>query len=192
MSTSRPEICDHPLRQADELHFYIFDRLRDGDVDLYSAFLLAHEALRIGRYGYLQPAWNHKLSISGMLRLFMHCLTARAFRADTLATIAENWLINDATRLQERRPHFFTDRLADGRALITDGAFLQSMSEIREQYGSLNDANGPFHVDVFPWHHAAPERELLMPDSRPEFRIVASVDAEIENLIVDLHVGQWA
>ena len=63
---------------------------------------------------------------------------------------------------------------------------------MREQYDLLDDDDGPFHVEVFPWHHAAPERELLMPDSRPEFRVAASVDAEIENLIVDLCAGQWA
>lgn len=192
MTTSRPEICDHPLIQSDDLLHYISDRLRDGKVNLYSAFLLSHEALRIGRNGYLQPAWNYNLSISGLLRIFMHCLTARAFRADRMATIAEDWLVNDASHLHEHRPHFFSDQLSDGSALTRNSAFLQSLSEMRGQYDSLDDDDGPFHVEVFPWHYAAPERELLIPNSQPEFRNTTPVDAEIEDLIVDLCAGQWA
>ncbi|MFN5706684.1 MAG: hypothetical protein ACK48X_01390 [Planctomycetota bacterium] len=56
MSTPQPDICDHPLIQADDLWLYVSDRLRSATVDLYSAFLVAHEALRIGRNGYLQAA----------------------------------------------------------------------------------------------------------------------------------------
>jgi hypothetical protein len=164
---SRPEICDHPLIQADDLRFYLSDRMRSGDVDLYSAFLLAHEAIRIGRNAYLQSGWNCNLSIRGLLQLFMHCVTARAFHADGMARVAEDWFSNDISRLHERRSHFFADRLPVGTALITDRAFLQSLSEMRREYDSLNDDHGPFHVEVFPWHYAAPERELLTPGSEP-------------------------
>ncbi|TWT75784.1 hypothetical protein CA13_73570 [Planctomycetes bacterium CA13] len=192
MRTLRPKICDHPLVQADDLRFYVSDRLRDDNIDLYSAFLLAHEALRIGRNGYLQPAWNYNLSISGLLRIFTHCLAARAFRADSMAMTAETWLVNDASHLQEHRPHFFTDRLSEGRALITDGTFLESLSQMREQYDSLNDDDGPFHLEVFPWHYAAPERELLIPHSQARFRNTTPVDPEVSDLIADLRRGQWA
>ncbi|MEP3479110.1 MAG: hypothetical protein ABJZ55_07685 [Fuerstiella sp.] len=192
MSTSRPEFCDHPLIQSDDLLHYIADRLRDGDVNLYSAFLLAHESLRIGRNGYLQPAWNYNLSISGMLRIYMHYLTARAFGADRMATVAEDWLVNDIPHLQEHRSHFFTDRLSDARALMTNGSFLQSLSVMRQKSDSLSDDDGPFHVEVFPWHYAAPEREILMPHSQAEFRNRTPVDSEVEDLIVDLCCGQWA
>lgn len=191
MSTPRPEICDHPLMQADDLRIYISQRLRDGNVDLYSVFLLEHEALRIRRNGYLQPAWNYKLSISGLLAIYMICLTARAFRADEIAKVAEDWFSDDISRLQEHRHHFFTDRLSDKHALITDDAFLQLLSEMRDRYESLNDDDGPFHVEVFPWDYAAPERELLKPGSQPQFRQTAPVDAEIENLIVELCAEQW-
>ncbi len=101
MSTSRPEICDHPLIQSDDLHFYISDRLRNGTLDLYSAFLLIYEALRIGRNGHLQPAWNHRLSIHGLLRIYMHCVTARAFRAEAMATVSEGWLTRSSAERTE-------------------------------------------------------------------------------------------
>lgn len=191
MSTSRPQICDHPLIQADELSIYISSRLRDGGVNLYSAFLLEHEAVRIHRNGYLQPAWNHRLSISGLFRIYMNCLTARAFHADKMEAITEDWFSEDISRLQERRPHFFTDRLSKGRSLTTDGAFLQLLSDMRDQYHSLSDDDGPFHVEVFPWDYAAPERELLKPGSQPQFRQTSPIDPEIEDLIVELCTEQW-
>lgn len=172
--------------------YYTSSRLRDGSVSLYSAFLLAHEALRIGRNGYLQPSWNNSLSISGLLRIYVHCLTARAFRADRMATIAEAWLVNDASHLREHRPHFFTDRLSDGCALATDDTFLQLLSEMRRQYDSLNDDDGPFHVEVFPWQYAAPERELLIPGSQPDFCNTTPIDREVEDLLAELRTGQWA
>lgn len=190
MSTSRPQNCDHLLIQADELSIYISGRLRDGGVNLYSAFLLEHEAVRIHRNGYLQSAWNHRLSISGLLRIYMNCLTARAFHADKMAAVAEDWFSDDISRLQKRRPHFFTDRLSEGRALITNGAFLQLLSEMRDRYDSLNDDEGPFHVEVFPWDYAAPERELLKPGSQPQFRQTSPIDPEIEDLIVELCTEQ--
>lgn len=192
MSTSRPQIFDHPLLQADDLSIYISSRLREGGVDLYSAFLLEHETVRIWRNGYLQPAWNHRLSISGLLRIYMICLTARAFHADRMAAIAEDWFGDDISRLQIRRPHFFTDRLSQGRALITDAAFLQLLSEMRDRYDSLNDDDGPFHVEVLPWDHAAPEREILNPGSQAQFRQTSPTDPEIEDLIVELCTDQWS
>lgn len=191
MSMPRPEICDHPLIQADELQVYISSRLRDGSVDLYSAFLLQHEGLRIRRNGYLQPAWNYTLSISGLLQIYMICLTARAFGADRMTSVAEDWFSEDIALLQERRPHFFTDRLSVGRSLTTDGAFLQLLSDMRDRYQSLSDDDGPFHVEVFPWDYAAPERELLKPGSQPQFGQTSPVDPEIENLIVALCSEQW-
>lgn len=63
---------------------------------------------------------------------------------------------------------------------------------MREQYDSLNDDDGPFHVEAFPWRYAAPERELLLPDSKPEFRNITSVDPKIEGLLFYLCSGQWA
>ncbi|MCE2801761.1 MAG: hypothetical protein ACK56J_06370 [Planctomycetota bacterium] len=191
MSTPQPDICDHPLIQADDLWLYVSDRLRSATVDLYSAFLVAHEALRIGRNGYLQAAWNYHLSISGLLQIYMHCLTARAFHADAMARVAEEWFLNDIHLLTESRRHFLADRLSDGGALVSNQQFLQSLSEMRTAFDSLPDDDGPYHVEVFPWHYAAPERELLAPGSQPEFRRTDAVDSEVEDLIMKLCCGKW-
>ena len=38
---------------------------------------------------------------------------------------------------------------------------LGKMLSVRESYGSLSDHDGPYHVEVFPWHYFEPERILL-------------------------------
>ncbi len=75
--------------------------------------------------------------------------------------------------------------------MITDAAFLQLLSEMRDRYDSLNDDEGPFHVEVFPWDHAAPEREILNPGSQAPFRQTSPIDPEIGDLIVELCSEQW-
>lgn len=192
MSIPRPEICDHPLIQSDDLFHYISDRMRRGSLDLYSAFLLAHEAIRIKRNGYLQPAWKYKLSISGLLAIYVHCITARAFREDRIARTVSTWLNEDAAHLREHRSHFLTNQLRVGGTWRFDQEALSALSQMRKQYDSLDDDNGPFHVEVFPWHYAAPERELMMPGSEAAFQCARSIDPEIEGLIVDLCIRQWA
>lgn len=187
-----PTDRDKPKAQQTELDVYIYGRMRDGNLDLYSAFLLAHEALRIGRQAYLQSAWGWKVTIRRLLDVYMHGLTARAFGVQGIVSIADGWFIDDSSGLEEHRPHFFTSRLADGLSLFTNLEFLQSLSEMRDKYDSLDDDDGPYHIEVFPAHYAAPERELLQPGSQPQFRIPEKTDPEIEDLIVELCTGRWA
>ena len=191
MNAARPEICDHALIQADDVRHYLSRRLQNGDLDLYSAFLLSHEAIRIGRIGYLQSAWGHQLSISGLLGLYMHGLTATAFNVPGIISLARGWFESDMELLAENRQHFFTDRMADLK-LTRDTELLETLSGMRSRYDSLPDNAGPYHVEVFPWHYADPEREVLIPDSQSEFRVPDVLDSEVEDLIAELNVGQWA
>jgi hypothetical protein len=157
--------------------------------------MLNHEALRIGRLALRWPsAVSFHFSIFGLLGKFMHCITARAFRLDALATIAEGWFAHDAPLLQEQRSHFFVERLAGGRDLISDRGFLEMLSRMRDEYDSLPEDDGPYHVEKFPWDYAAPERELLLPGSQPQFRNVKfdEIDPDAEDLIVELCSGKWA
>lgn len=191
MSDAMPEICAPPLIQADTLSQYIARRLSAGNLDLYSAFLLAHEATRIRRYGYLQPAWRYQLSISGLLRIYMLGVTATAFQIEGVVSVARHWLMNDIALLVEKRPHFFTDRIGKIE-LFTDIPFLTTLSDMRDQYASLPDDEGPYHVEVFPWDDASPERELIRPNSQPAFNNTRNIDPEVETLLVELATSQWA
>lgn len=190
MNESSPDICDNPLIQADDLRFYISRRLKAGNVELYSAFMLSHEATRIGRFGYLQSAWGHQLSISGLLKIYMNGLTATAFGLDGIVQKSHEWLAHDVDLLSETRSHFFTSAMRKTN-LFDDTEFLAKLCRMRENYNSLPDDDGPYHNEVFPWHYAAPECHLLDPKPASEFMIPNSLDPEIESLIVDLNTGKW-
>lgn len=191
MTEPSPDIHDNPLIQADDLRFYISRRLKTGSLDLYSAFMLSHEATRIGRYGYLQSAWGRQLSISGLLRIYMNGLTASAFGLSGIVEKSRDWFANDIDLLAETRTHFFTTAMRKTN-LFDDTEFLATLCKMRENYNSLPDEDGPYHNEVFPWHYAAPECYLLNPTtSNSDFTLPQSLDPEAESLIVELNTGKW-
>ena len=190
MNEALPEICDHPLIQADDLRFYISRRLKAGNLDLYSAFMLSHEATRIGRLGYLQSAWGHELSISGLLKIYMNGLTATAFGVNGIVDKSRDWFAHDMDLLAETRTHFFTSAMRD-IDVFDDTGFLTTLCKMRDNYNNLPDDDGPYHNEFFPWHYASPERHLLDPKSNSDFIVPKSLDPEIESLIIDLNIGKW-
>ena len=190
----RPPIEEKPALQAASLDQYIADRLREGSIDLHSAFQLSHEAIRIGRFRYRQPAWGHSLYISGLYSIFMHCLTARALGCAEQTKIAEDWFVEDLPLLKEKRKHHFVDRLTQGRDLLYDPKFLQILAGMRRKYyeQSLKEDDGPYHVTVFPYDYVAPEQELLWPGTCSGFDRTIPLDSEVEAILVELLTGVWA
>ena len=192
--TKRPRIEDHPLMQSDSLNQYIGDRLfRAKDINFYSAFELHHEAVRIRRFGYHQPAWEFHLGIRDLYALFMHCLTARALGCTDQTKLAEQWFEEDIPFLREKRDHHFASRLSQGKALLYDTAFLQKLADMRtrDRQKPLPWDGRPYHVDVFPGHTAGPEEELLHPGTQPIFDRNLPLDPEVEAIIVELATGPW-
>lgn len=187
-----PELDDHPAILADDLSRYISDRLRRNDLDIYSAFLLAMESAKISRIAYRQPAWPQSLSVSGLLSLFMLALTARALRMDGPYSQIKGWFLEDIELLSEKRQHFLTDRLPKGSSLFEDKALLTDISEMRQAYDNLSDDHGPYPSEVFPWDHAAPEREILAAGSEPAFRDEHVLDSHVGELLVDLASSDFA
>ncbi len=61
---------ENPLLVEMDITNFVSDGLRNRSLPLYSAYLLELEAVRIGRLGYLQPAWGRSLSIFGVLTMF--------------------------------------------------------------------------------------------------------------------------
>ncbi|MEY2466619.1 MAG: hypothetical protein QOD03_1140 [Verrucomicrobiota bacterium] len=190
----RPIIEDKPALQAAALTHYMGDRLRAGSIDIHSAFQLNHEAVRIRRLCYRQPAWGHSLYISGLYSMFMHALTARALRCDEQMKIAEDWFLEDLPLLREKRKHPLVDRLEQGRALFYDHDFLQLLADTRRMYHerTLDEELGPYHVTVFPYDYAVPEQELLFPGTCSEFDRTIPLDSEIEAILVELLTGVWS
>ena len=52
MSSKPPELQPNPGINAGHITFYVTDRIRAGTINLYSAYLLMHEALRFKRLSY--------------------------------------------------------------------------------------------------------------------------------------------
>lgn len=164
----RPLIHPNPGICAGNIDNYVLSRARAGDINLYSAFTLAHEATRIGRDFYLLPAWKRTLAISGLLRIYMDALTARALGCSHEASQAEEWFLHDRALLDKHRPHFLVARLNQGAALFADRSFHQELADLRANYDDLSDDDGPFPNEVF-LENAAPELELLKPGSQSAF-----------------------
>jgi hypothetical protein len=199
MPVTRPKISEKPAVQAVELNFYISDRLRSGSIDIHSAFQLHHEAVRIERFSYRQPAWGHRLYLHGLHKIFMHGLTAHALGCKEQAALVEDWFIEDTPLLREDRPHHFGDRVASGKSLFQDRSFLQLLADMRRtcderllQGGCLDEDQVPYHFSEFPYSFAAPEQELLWPGTCPEFDRNAPFDHEVEEILVELLTGIWA
>ena len=192
MPIPRPESDDYPRVQAGTVSQYVSDRIQAGDIDLYSAFQLEHEATRIHRLSYRQPAWGWTVGIRDLQKIFMLGLTARGLGCDRQAEIAETWFMDDSALLDEKREHHFIDRLADGRSLFTDRRLLEQLAVIRRDYDRLSDGDGPYHVEVFPYDFAEPENDILNAGSRREFKHSGVMDSEVEEVLVELLTGKWA
>ena len=189
---SSPELDNHPAILAQNLDIYVSHRLREDDLDIYSAFLLAMEAARIRRFAYRQPAWPQTLSISGLLALLMLAVTARALRMNQPYEMLKQWFLEDIPLLAEKRQHFLVSRLHAGESLFDDEALLTEIAELRRDYDSLSDDFGPYPSEVFPWDYAAPEGEVLNAGSDPAFQSEQLLDENIGEILVELASGDFA
>ena len=190
MSSKPPELQSNPGLNASHITWYVTDRLRAGSINLYSAYLLMHEALRFERETYTQPAWKQRMRISQLLRIYYDVLTGRALGCTSEADEAAEWFIADAPLLQELRPHFLADRRGDGLALLSDGDFYKKLSDLRQRFNSLSDESGPFPPEVFPFDFAAPERELLESGSQAQFKRPQELDQETSDFYVQLQISR--
>ena len=151
----------NPSTQANEVRRAIVRGLRDSSLTLYEGYQLHCEAIRIDRIAYTQSAWVRQLSISGLLSIVMHALTAKAFGLHDAASRYERWYIDDFPLLGEHRPHFLTTAYPGTSGWIADRDFLQHVDATRVNYERLSDDDGPYPIEVFPYHFAAPERVPL-------------------------------
>ncbi|WP_395748310.1 hypothetical protein [Prosthecobacter sp.] len=185
-----PTLEAHPGINASHITWYVTDRLKAGTINLYSAYLLMHEALRFERLLYLQSGWKQTLEISGLLDIYYDHITARALGCTVEADESADWFLADTPLLKEKRKHFLTDRLAEGKSLLADAAFHRLLADLRRRYDSLPDAQGPYPQGAFPFHLAAPELELLQPGSQPAFAPGQELDAESADFYVQLQLAR--
>ena len=127
-------IESNPSTQAFEVRRVVARGLRDGTLTLYEGYQLQCEAIRIDRIAYTQSAWGRQLSISGLLSIVMHAISAKAFGLHDAANGYEQWYVDDFHLLGERRPHFLTDAYSGIAGWLTDRDFLRLLNTMRVSY----------------------------------------------------------
>jgi hypothetical protein len=180
----------NPLIVSNKIKRFVSSGLKDGTLNLYSAYSLNLEAIRIKRLGYHQSAWNYHLPISGIIALYMHYLCSLAFEDSTVSEIVMTWLKEDMILLKENRRHYITDILKKNIEPIPSDKWLEKLSSVRLNYDSLSDDDGPYHNEEFPYHYASPEGALLKKKEREKFqkRIVSPL---VEDIIVSINLSKW-
>tara|TARA_R110002049_G_C9017041_1_gene551058 strand:- start:390 stop:956 length:567 start_codon:yes stop_codon:yes gene_type:complete len=181
----------NPSTQANEVRRSIVRGMRDGALTLYEAYLLHCEALRIDRIAYTQSAWGRQLSISGLLSIVMHSITAEAFGLHDAASTYERWYVDDFSQLGERRPHFLTAAYPGTTGWRNDLNFLRRLNITRIEYDRLSDNDGPYPIEVFPFHFAAPELALIGEPVDAFLNAKRDVSDAVGDAIVELATGRW-
>ena len=184
-------IEDNPSIQANKVRRFIVRGLRDESLTLFEAYQLHCEALRIDRIAYTQSAWDRQLSISGLLSIVMHAITARAFGLVDASISYQRWYVDDFRLLEERRTHFLTTAYPGSGGWLDDLDFLQRIHQTRIDYDRLSDDDGPFPNEVFPFHFASPELALLGQRIDAFQNSSRDVSDTVAEAIVELTTGRW-
>lgn len=177
----------NPLIVADEINILVSYGLQNDSFSLYSAFLLNQDVLRLRRMGYRQPAWRCRLSISGVLALYMQYLFGLAVGETSVAGAVAGWLEQDFPLLGEKRDHYIREYLGRLSAIEPSREQLSKLSRIRADYTTLSNDDGPYHTEVFPYEYFSPEDALLGRSSAIVER--GEIEPEVEELMIRL--GDW-
>ena len=152
----------NPAIKAHELTFYIADGFRNQKLNLYEAYLLNWEVINYTRDSYTLPAWSRRVQISTCLALLNQKLLALAFRDKDCVQQLEKWGMEALRICGEKRSHYIMDRYHEFIMLDYNREdLLKELFKIREMYNTMSDEQGPYHVEVFPYHYFAPEKILL-------------------------------
>lgn len=186
-----PDRESNPMSVSDEIGVLISEGLRDRSLNLYGAFLLNQEALRLQRRARREPAWGVTLSISGLLALYMQRLVALATGQERVSATVASWLEEDAPMLAERRDHYLVGGILADPSGNPSRPLLEKLAEVRADYSRLPDDEGPYHTEVFPYFEFEPEVVLLSDTGGASFDD-AGLTPEVERLLLELVTGKWA
>lgn len=188
---------DNPVLKGAKLSFYISDGLKDQKLSIYEAYLLQQEVLHYTREGYILPACCTKVRIATCLALLNQRLLAQAFHDLNYAQLLKKWGMEAYGLCAEKRAHYIMDRYSDfmniDRTCADDRnrgdrvweELLGKLSDVRDNYDRLSGNDGPYHVEVFPYHYFEPERILLEkadPDKEEQ------ISADTEAILIELSI----
>lgn len=177
---------NNPTVKAKTLSFYLSDCLKINKINIYEAYLLQWEIINYLREGYIVPAWNGRVQISTCLAILNQKLLALIFNDVNCAKQLENWGKEALELCGERRTHYIMDRYVDFLHIgVNDVGLLRELLSVRENYTAMSDDDGPYHVEVFPYHYFEPEKILL---EKRNLNSEKNIGIDIETILVELNV----
>lgn len=177
---------NNPTVKAKNLSFYLSDCLKIKKINIYEAYLLQWEIINYSRDGYILPAWNGRVQISTCLAILNQKLLALIFNDVNCAKQLENWGEEALDLCCERRTHYIMDRYIEFLNVRPDDtSLLRDLLTVRDNYATLNDSEGPYHVEVFPYHYFEPERMLL---EKINMNKEKSIGIDTETMLIELNV----
>ena len=177
---------NNPTIKAKNLSFYLSDCLKLNKLSIYEAYLLQWEIINYSRNGYILPAWNGRVQISTCLAILNEKLLALVFNDKNCEKKLEDWGKEALSLCCERRTHYIMDRYIDFLHIRdNDTSLLRELLNVRENYATMSDDDGPYHVEVFPYHYFQPERILL---EKMDIDKGKNISTEIETILIELNV----
>ena len=120
----------------------------------------------------------------------MHYLCSLSFEEPHMANTVKLWLNEDILLLKENRNHYIINMLRKDIDIDPKQDWLKELSEVRHNYNNLSDDDGPYHVEVFPYHYVSPEDALLNQKDKMKFSR-DRINSAVEELIVAISISNW-
>lgn len=178
--------ASNPTVKAMKLSFYLSDCLKIKKLSMYEAYLLQWEIINYTRMGYILPAWSGRVQISTCLTILNQRLLALIFDDMNCAKQLEEWGREAMNMCPDKRAHYIMDRYIEFLSVgYNDDDFFRELLSIRENYASMSDSEGPYHVEVFPYHYFEPERILL---EKENLNIEKNISIDTETILVELNI----
>ena len=186
---------DNPTIKAIRLSVHLSDMLRENKINIYEAYLLQGEIISCRREGYMLPAWGSTVQcstvqcstvqISDCIAILNQRLLALVFKDYKYADLLKDFGIEALHLCKEKRAHYIMDDYMEF-ININAGAdsLLYKLYNVRQNYNSLSDGEGPFHVEEFPYHYCEPEKILL---GKEKLQSMKSISGDIETLLIELN-----
>lgn len=178
---------DNPILKASTLSFYISDGLKNQKLGLYEAYLLQWEVIINTREWYMLPAWSGKVQISTCLALLNQKLLAHIFKDSSCIQLLRQWGMEASELCAERRAHYIMDRYHDYLDIDCERNehLLKEMLHVRKNYDAMSYDDGPYHVEIFPYHYFEPEKILL---EKTDLSGEMSVAEDVETILTELNI----
>lgn len=181
---------DNPAIKAIRLSVHLSDMLRENKINIYEAYLLQGEIISFRREGYILPAWGSTaqcstVQISDCIAILNQRLLALVFEDYKYADLLKDFGIEALHLCKEKRAHYIMDDYMEF-ININAGAdsLLYKLYNARQNYNSLSDEEGPFHVEEFPYHYCELEKILL---GKGNLQSMKSISGDIETLLIELN-----